>query len=146
MESEVGDEESDGESGGAVVSTWPHHPRSVGRARECLRKTLAAWELSGTEDAALLVLSELFSNAVVHGEGPAGRKVETRYLRMARGVRIEVRDTFEELPRPVPLPGDDLCSGRGLFLVAAFADRWGVTEWTAGAGKVVWAEASVPGL
>jgi anti-sigma regulatory factor (Ser/Thr protein kinase) len=105
---------------------------------------LVAWELSGAEDAALLVLSELLSNAVVHGKVPRGREVETRYLRMAGGVRIEVHDTARELPRPLPLPGGEMCSGRGLFLVEAVADRWGVTE-RAGLGKVVWAEVAAPG-
>ncbi|MFE6163293.1 ATP-binding protein [Streptomyces sp. NPDC056486] len=129
--------------GGAVASKWPCHPRSVGQAREGLRKALVAWELSGAEDAALLVLSELLSNAVVHGKVPRGREVETRYLRMACGVRIEVHDTGCELPRPLPLPDGELCSGRGLFLVAAVADRWGVAERT-GPGKVVWAEVAAP--
>ncbi|MFI1679178.1 hypothetical protein [Streptomyces sp. NPDC020607] len=43
----------------------------MGLAREGLRKTLAAWELSRAEEAALLVLSELFGNAVVHGTVPS---------------------------------------------------------------------------
>ncbi|MEU6993219.1 ATP-binding protein [Streptomyces sp. NPDC046465] len=135
----------EGEAHGVVVLRWPRHPRSVGRAREGLRKVLAAWELSGAEDIALLVLSELFGNAVVHGVVPRGREVETRYLRMSGGVRIEVHDAACELPRPMPLPDSDACSGRGLFLVAALAlaDRWGVTERT-GPGKAVWAEVSTP--
>lgn len=135
--------EGDGGSDEPVVSRWPRHPRSVGLAREGLRKVLAAWELSGAEEAALLVLSELFSNAVVHGTVPDGSEVETRYLRMAGGVRIEVHDDACELPQSAPLPGDDACSGRGLFLVAAFADRWDVAE-RAGPGKAVWAEVSAP--
>ncbi|MFD6431261.1 ATP-binding protein [Streptomyces venezuelae] len=115
------------------------------RARAELQKVLVDWELGGAEEAALLVLSELFSNAVVHGTVPDGSEVETRYLRMASGVRIEVHDDSCELPEPMPLPlpGGDACSGRGLFLVAAFADRWDVAERT-GRGKAVWAEVSVP--
>ncbi|GAA3099501.1 ATP-binding protein [Streptomyces rectiviolaceus] len=140
----MGEVEGDGWPDGAVVSRWPRQPRSVGQAREGLRKVLAAWELSRVEDAALLVLSELLSNAVVHGKVPRGREVETRYLRMACGVRIEVHDTARELPRPLALPGGEMCSGRGLFLVEAVADRWGVTERT-GPGKAVWAEVAVPG-
>ncbi|MEV7191107.1 ATP-binding protein [Streptomyces sp. NPDC093510] len=133
----------DGGAGETVVVRWPCHPRSVGRAREGLRKTLADWELSGAEDAALLVLSELFGNAVLHGNVPDGREIETRYLRMSGGVRIEVHDAGCELPPPMPLPSDDTCSGRGLFLVAAFADRWDVAERD-GPGKAVWAEVSAP--
>ncbi|MFH8490551.1 ATP-binding protein [Streptomyces longisporoflavus] len=135
--------ESDAWPVAAVVSRWPRHPRSVGQAREGLRKTLAAWELSDAEDAALLVLSELLGNAVVHGRVPRGREVETRYLRMAYGVRIEVHDTARELPRSLPLPDGEMCSGRGLFLVEAVADRWGVTRRT-GPGKAVWAEVAAP--
>ncbi|MFI1679179.1 ATP-binding protein [Streptomyces sp. NPDC020607] len=70
--------------------------------------------------------------------------METRYLRMAGGVRIEVYDDACELPQSAPLPGDDACSGRGLFLGAAFADRWDVAERRDGPGKAVWAEVSVP--
>ncbi|MEW2392108.1 ATP-binding protein [Streptomyces venezuelae] len=135
----------EGEADGAVVAVkWPRHPWSVGRAREGLRKVLAGWELSGAEDAALLVLSELVSNAVLHGVVPKGQEVETRYVRMPRGVRIEVYDTAPELPQQLPPPGGDAYSGRGLFLVAAIADRWDVAERT-GSGKVVWAEVSAPG-
>ncbi|MFF3748892.1 ATP-binding protein [Streptomyces sp. NPDC002018] len=79
------------EGGGTVAVRWSGHPRCVGMAREELRKTLAGWGLSELEEHAVLVLSELLTNALEHGcEEGAG--VETRYVSRRCGLRIEVRD------------------------------------------------------
>ncbi|NLU76746.1 ATP-binding protein [Streptomyces sp. HNM0575] len=110
---------------------------------------LASWELP-SETAAQLV-SELASNAVLHGhvkgrsfrltvrvtEGPSGRSART-------ALRIEVTDARpERLPstRPAPSP-PEAESGRGLLLVEALADRWGVTPGPAPC-KTVWAETNL---
>ncbi|MFI6288900.1 ATP-binding protein [Streptomyces sp. NPDC051018] len=131
-----------GECGGdVVVSRWSGHPGCVGRARAQLRKALAGWGLTAVEDSALLVLSELLTNAVCHTYTAPEREIETRCTRSSGGLRIEVVDAGEG--RPVPgAPEADATGGRGLWLVDALADRWGVTE-REGPGKVVWAELSV---
>ncbi|GAA2956923.1 ATP-binding protein [Streptomyces enissocaesilis] len=69
-------------------------------------------------------------------------QIETRYLRLLGGLRIEVHDGTCELPG-LSTPGGDRGSGRGLWLVDALANRWGVGE-RPGLGKVVWAEISAP--
>ncbi|MGW6459751.1 ATP-binding protein [Streptomyces sp. NPDC055078] len=127
-------------TGGTLVSRWTYSPRCVGKGRERLRKSLADWGLTGLEDEALIVLSELLTNAVRHAYVP-GRKIETRWLRMpGGGLRIEVHDTAGGRP-VLTEPTADAPGGRGLPLVAALAQRWGVAE-REGPGKAVWAELS----
>ncbi|MGW8063442.1 ATP-binding protein [Streptomyces ziwulingensis] len=85
-----------------------------------------------------LVISEFVTNAVRHSEnGPVSLSVRLG----EQSLRIEVCDDCTELPRPgFPDPCSE--SGRGLFLVAALADRYGV-EPTA-IGKCCWAEITLP--
>ncbi|WP_329019565.1 ATP-binding protein [Streptomyces sp. NBC_00690] len=128
-------------SNGPVVYRWPQSPRSVGLARAELRKALDGWGLAPVEASALIVLSELFTNAVRHAKVP-GREIETRYAPLWRGVRIEVHDASHLLPRVVPA-GLDSTGGRGLPLVEELSDAWGVTP-RHGPGKVVWAELTLP--
>lgn len=110
-------------------------------ARAELRKALADWGLSELEGDALLVASELVTNAVRYAVGPRDREIETRYVRLGNGVRVEVHDTSPA--RPVVGESDqDGDGGRGLYLVAAVADSWAVGE-RSGPGKRVWAELSV---
>lgn len=126
---------------GEVVLRWRRHPGSVGLARLELRKALAGWGLSVLEEPAVLVLSELVTNAVRHAHVPSGREIETRFLPMGLpepgGLRIEVHDASAVRPcRRVA--GIDACGGRGLLIVDALADEWGVCD-RVGVGKQVWA-------
>lgn len=132
-------QEPPGGDAGIVARLWPRTPRSVGRARHELETALKGWGLEDLTDSAALVLSELFTNAVVHAR-VAGRDVQTRYVRMAGGVRIEVHDAGEGRPE-VRAAADDDEAGRGLALVNALAGpgHWGVGE-REGVGKMVWAE------
>ncbi|MGC5399120.1 ATP-binding protein [Streptomyces sp. DT20] len=121
-----------------VVRRWSRHPRQVGRARAELRTALASWGMVPVTDTALLVLSELLTNAGRHARVSPGREIETRFVRLPDGVRIEVHDASSVRPvRRESVP--DACEGRGLFLVAALADRWGAADRN-GPGKAVWAE------
>ncbi|MCH0539091.1 ATP-binding protein [Streptomyces sp. MUM 203J] len=120
-----------------VVRRWSRGPRCVGRARAELSSTLADWNLVTISDSALLVLSELLTNAVRHAR-VRGREIETRFVRLAQGVRIEVHDASSVCPVRVA-PSEDLFSGRGLLIVDALSGRWGVSD-RRGPGKAVWAE------
>ncbi|ATZ25194.1 Histidine kinase-, DNA gyrase B-, and HSP90-like ATPase [Streptomyces lavendulae subsp. lavendulae] len=126
-----------------VVRRWRRETRCVPLARAELRKALAAWGLSELEGDALLVASELLTNAVRHAATPRDREIETRYVRRSDGVRIEVHDACAGQPQARP-PEPDADGGRGLFLVEAIADRWAVAA-RGGPGKQVWAELSVKG-
>jgi CheY-like chemotaxis protein len=107
---------------------------SAGRARAFVEERCDAWGVGGVLDDALLVVSELVTNAIVHAGSDAG-------LRLTLGVetlRIEVADAGGDAPDPV-LADDDDEHGRGLLLVAVLSAAWG-TESTPEGGKVVWAE------
>ncbi|MFF3244317.1 ATP-binding protein [Streptomyces sp. NPDC002870] len=121
-----------------VVQRWTRHPASVGRARS--EKAPVNWCLDAVEAAALVVLSELVTNAVRHARVSPGREIETRYLREADGVRIEVHDAAEERPA-ARVPGES--GGWGLGLVDDLSDRWGVDDRD-GVGKSVWAVVTAP--
>lgn len=69
-----------------VVRRWRRETRCVPLARAELRKALAAWGLSELEGDALLVASELLTNAVRHATTPRDREIETRYVRRSDGV------------------------------------------------------------
>ncbi|MFC8827185.1 ATP-binding protein [Streptomyces sp. NPDC057137] len=127
--------------GDSVVLRWSRHPRCVGLARWELRKALAGWGLASLEEAAVLVLSELLTNAGRHACVSPGREIETWYVRMSDTLRIEVHDASPEWPE-VREPDPESPDGRGLALVAALADSWGVKDRN-GPGKSVWAELSL---
>jgi anti-sigma regulatory factor (Ser/Thr protein kinase) len=124
--------------------------RGARLAREFATRRLGLWNLprgGPVSDTVTLVVAELASNAVLHGRVP-GRDFELRltYDRLAGLVRVEVSDTHPghpALPGPAVRPSADTDGGRGLILVEAVADRWGVAGRT-GPGKTVWAECAVP--
>jgi serine/threonine-protein kinase RsbW len=125
-----------------VVLRWSRHPSCVGLARLELRKALLGWGLSSLEDSAVLILSELLTNAARHARVSPGREIETRFFGTPGGVRIEVHDA--SLDKPEQRTQDlDATDGRGLVLVAALADAWGVSD-RLGPGKIVWAELAPP--
>ncbi|QHY97731.1 Histidine kinase-, DNA gyrase B-, and HSP90-like ATPase [Streptomyces sp. S4.7] len=127
--------------GDSVVLRWSRHPRCVGLARWELRKALAGWGLAPLEEAAVLVLSELLTNAGRHARVSPGREIETWYLRLSDTLLIEVHDTSSDWPE-IREPDLESPGGRGLTLVAALADSWGVKDRN-GPGKAVWAELSL---
>ncbi|GHB17889.1 hypothetical protein GCM10010377_04460 [Streptomyces viridiviolaceus] len=117
--------------------------RSVASARSFVRDTLQGWGYADIVDDAVVLTSELVTNAVVH----AGTAADVVCLRTDEGVRIEVADRYPE--REVPLQGSavnmgspDREGGRGLQLCAALAGRWGV-EYTP-THKNVWFQLALP--
>ncbi|MFI0942486.1 ATP-binding protein [Streptomyces sp. NPDC021020] len=129
---------ADGNPPLVVEKSWPHGPRSAGRARRLLVSSLDTWSLPHLADDAALVVSELVSNSVQHAREPRGHVIRTRFERLDAAVRIEVHDANPGAPAPrTPTPDDE--SGRGLALVDSItAGRWGVSE-REGIGKMVWA-------
>ncbi|MFD3566120.1 ATP-binding protein [Streptomyces sp. NPDC058667] len=96
----------------------------------------------GVTESATHVVAELATNAATHGR-VAGRSFRLALLRHEGVLRIEVTDTRGgDLPRlqPTAPEGD---SGRGLLLVEALSDRWGVEPGPV-PRKTVWAELDLP--
>ncbi|MEU2620843.1 ATP-binding protein [Streptomyces sp. NPDC007157] len=123
-------------------------PRGARLARRLVADRLDAWghpHTSTVNETLTLITAELAANAVRHGHVP-GRDFEVRLIATGETLRVEVSDTRTER---VPLlslqeaPGEAE-SGRGLLLVAALADRWGVVPRVTGPGKTVWAETGCP--
>ncbi|WP_258382595.1 SpoIIE family protein phosphatase [Streptomyces sp. NTH33] len=117
--------------------------RSVATARSFVRDTLQGWGFGDIVDDAVVLTSELVTNAVVH----AGTAADVLCLRSDGGVRIEVSDRYPEREIPVQssavnMGSPDREGGRGLQLCAALAGRWGV-EYTP-TRKKVWFRLDLP--
>ncbi|MEU5519038.1 ATP-binding protein [Streptomyces griseoaurantiacus] len=118
----------------------PRHPRSVGRARTLLREQARMWKLpDDVTETAVLLLSELMTNAYRHAKVPPGREIRARCVESDGRLRLTVTDASDVLP-VVRETGPEDESGRGLPLVAALADAWGAEPRPCGIGKTVWCE------
>jgi anti-sigma regulatory factor (Ser/Thr protein kinase) len=106
---------------------------AVPRARRLVRNALNLRPPALVDDAALVV-RELLTNGVLHGQAPITLTVNVNEA----GVRIEVHDCGPQLP-VLPQASSEAMTGRGLALVAQLAAQWGV-ETCPAAGKTVWVE------
>jgi anti-sigma regulatory factor (Ser/Thr protein kinase) len=113
----------------------------VAETRRLLRDNLRQWGVPALVDTAELLTSELVTNALRHTGGGA-ELTATLSPGPRNRLRIEVRDSLaRRLPSAraaAAAAGDHGTSGRGLLLVEALSDAWGVHP--RGAGKVVWFE------
>lgn len=116
----------------STLARGPHAPaaarRLLSRARLGVPGCLA--------DQVELVVSELVTNAVVHGQGDIGLYIAAD----ERVVRIEVSDSGPFAPRLASHQGQHDQSGRGLRIVQALASAWGVEPGEHNGGKTVWCE------
>lgn len=116
----------------ALDLSYPANPTAVARARTELCDAMAPDLDNGVLDTLRLLVSELVTNAVRHGDGNGPVEVHAHWN---AEVRIEVCDHgqgFKPEPRAASLekPG-----GFGLYLVGRLADRWGVETED---GTTVW--------
>lgn len=115
---------------------------AVAEVRGALREVLQGRSWGHRDQAAVaeLLTSELVTNALVH-TGRDARVTATfipdRVSYETGRLRVEVRDFVARRP-VLRKPGGDGTGGRGLLLVQALADAWGVRPQ--GSGKVVWFE------
>ncbi|MFD8142131.1 SpoIIE family protein phosphatase [Streptomyces sp. NPDC059708] len=127
-----------------AAASFTPQGRSVAAARAFVRDTLQGWGFADIVDDAVVLTSELVTNAVVH----AGTQAEVLCLRAEGGVRVEVADRYPERELPLRHPDErpyadpDRESGRGLMLCAALATRWGVEYTTT--HKHVWFRLDLP--
>jgi anti-sigma regulatory factor (Ser/Thr protein kinase) len=122
----------------------PHHPRGAGMARRRLSAELGRLVTPGLLADVITVVAEFVGNAVRHADPLPGEVLRVAW-RLRPGVDggvVEVRVTDGGAPgRPhLRVVDSDASDGRGLTIVAALADRWGVDR--DGLGQSVWAELS----
>ena len=118
--------------------TLPASSESVRTGRHVTRVVLSAWRLSGLEENAVLVVSELLTNAVRHARDTDAIELDLHATRA--WLRIEIQDRDRQWPRPRVL--NELNeSGFGFVLIEALAAKWGVRETET--GKAVWAELDI---
>lgn len=107
-------------------------------------RALLEWEVAHRAGEVLVCVSELATNAFLHGVPPGrGFRVQV-WLNNAGLLRLEVHDSGDGVPR-IPDAGADADgeSGRGLLLVSELADTWGVSPRNP--GKIVWCDFAVRG-
>ncbi len=110
-----------------AMRTLPASDRSPATARSWTRARLRDWRLSALQDDALLIVSELVSNAVRVG-GRVTLEMRTAHRAGRHALRIDVVDEGRGLPGRVGAsapPDVAACHGRGLPLVDSLAEAWG---------------------
>ncbi|OEV05442.1 ATP-binding protein, partial [Streptomyces oceani] len=121
---------------------------AVARARDFVRQALRDWgwlpaatadQRAAAEDA-LLVVSELVTNACLHASGPD----ELRIGSTAKMLRLEVVDQGGGAPAPRTPHRSGRPGGHGMFIVQRLCLDWGVVRHAEGNGKTVWAELAAP--
>ena len=108
-------------------------PASAAAARRFVTDTLAAWGHDDAVDIAILLVSELVTNSILHARSDVDLIVTEDDGRL----RVEVRDASPEAPTVRSYDTTSI-TGRGLAMVQSFAARWGVQPLPA--GKAVWFE------
>jgi anti-sigma regulatory factor (Ser/Thr protein kinase) len=130
---------------GAVTSTMllPHAASSVAAARHAVARDLLSHGCPplAVEDA-VLVTSEILSNALKHARPLSGGTVRVCWTTGADGLMLEVTDGGS--PTRPRVAGSSLSAtgGRGLGIVAGLVSEWGVTE--DGSHTTVWARLTWP--
>ncbi|KAA6214701.1 ATP-binding protein [Streptomyces albofaciens JCM 4342] len=120
---------------------FPPDPGWVRTARDAVGTALRAAERGDLADTALLLTSEVVTNAVNACRNGGCSQPVTLYGEwpVPARLRVLVHDGAPGLPVRRRAAGDT-ADGRGLFLVEALADEWGVCRHGPGRGKSVWFE------
>lgn len=145
----------------------PPSPGSAGQARRFLAATCQQWELPELRDDLLLAVSEVVTNAVLHARTPLSVHAAVRGPEVEVGVRdtdprppvvraprvdlvrdLDALPQFDDVeprhPRLAVGEAGSVTAGRGLHLLEALADSWGVTPGADGRGKEVWFRLATP--
>ncbi|MFJ4829549.1 SpoIIE family protein phosphatase [Streptomyces sp. NPDC088747] len=120
-----------------VLTVAQAEPEGVAAARRQVRELLHDWASEDQLDSAVLLVSEMMTNVLVHTDADALLVAEVTGEGGKRRMRVEVTDAGDDLPHKRD-PGELASSGRGLVLVELLADLWGVDP--RGEGKSIWFE------
>ncbi|MER8267054.1 SpoIIE family protein phosphatase [Streptomyces griseus] len=121
----------------SVLTIAQAEPERISVGRQLVRELLHDWSDPEQVDSAVLMVSEMATNVLVHTDGDALMVAEISGERGERRLRVEVADASDELPHR-RRPGEMASSGRGLVLMEMLADAWGVDP--RGEGKSIWFE------
>ncbi|GAA2191705.1 MULTISPECIES: SpoIIE family protein phosphatase [Streptomyces] len=125
-----------------LLSVAQDEPDRIAEARQHLRELLHDWRSADQVDSAVLLVSEMVTNVLVHTDADALLLAEVVGEGAGRRLRVEVFDSGDDLPHR-RRPGELASSGRGLMLIELLADAWGVDP--RGEGKSIWFELYEPG-
>jgi anti-sigma regulatory factor (Ser/Thr protein kinase) len=107
-------------------------PSAAAEARSQVREVIRAWKIPVDPDIAILLTSDLVTNAITHGDG----ETITLAIRCSRDqLRVDVYDSPRSRPVAADVPADTE-AGRGLVLVATLSTDWG--SFRTPAGKAVY--------
>jgi anti-sigma regulatory factor (Ser/Thr protein kinase) len=106
-------------------------PAAPAEARRRVRDAIRSWRVSVDLDTALLLTSELVTNAVRHEAGQGAQSVMLTIASSRGRLRVDVHDTSCSLPAVAEVPADAE-TGRGLLLVETLSDEWGFYRTPAG--------------
>ncbi|MER7181080.1 ATP-binding protein, partial [Streptomyces hyaluromycini] len=120
-----------------LLSVAQDEPERISEARQHLRELLHDWGSPDQVDSAVLLVSEMLTNVLVHTDADALLLAEVSGQAPERRLRVEVTDAGDDLPHK-RRPGELASSGRGLVLIEVLADAWGVDP--RGQGKSIWFE------
>ncbi|GGW53825.1 magnesium or manganese-dependent protein phosphatase [Streptomyces lucensis JCM 4490] len=124
-----------------LMSVAQDEPERIAEARQHLRELLHDWASAEQVDSAVLLVSEMVTNVLVHTDTDALLVAEVTGNGNGNGngdgrrLRVEVTDVGDDLPHK-RRPGELASSGRGLMLIELLADTWGVSP--RGKGKSIW--------
>ncbi|MFD0507982.1 ATP-binding protein [Streptomyces chiangmaiensis] len=126
------------------VASWqfPSELAVVSRARTLATRQLTHWGLEHLAETTELIVSEMFTNAIIHGNGgcDSDRTIGLRLIRHEM-LTCEVSDASHCHPLlRHPRTTDE--HGRGLFLLTHLSHRWGTRHIPD--GKVIWADQQLP--
>ncbi|MEU9284465.1 SpoIIE family protein phosphatase [Streptomyces sp. NPDC048275] len=121
----------------AALTVAQAEPERIAGARQQLRELLHDWACEDQRDSAVLLVSEMLTNVLVHTDADAQLVAEVTGGPDDRRMRVEVTDASDDLPHRRH-PGELASSGRGLVLMELLAEAWGVDP--RGEGKSIWFE------
>jgi anti-sigma regulatory factor (Ser/Thr protein kinase) len=118
-------------------ATLPAGPHTVAEARKQVRTAVRTWHVPVDIDVAVLLTSELVTNAITHGRVLYGGGTVTLIIHSGEGqLRVEVYDTSFAPPVPGDSVPADAEHGRGLQLVDSLSTTWG--SYPTATGKAVY--------
>jgi anti-sigma regulatory factor (Ser/Thr protein kinase) len=117
------------------ILTLPAVPEAVADGRAWSRQTMKEWRLAAMTDVVQQLVSELVANSIEHADTSC---VRAMLVHATGTLRLDVTDDDVVSLPVLTQPGVDDINGRGLAIVDALSDRWGVH--IAGCAKTVWCE------